>query len=95
MVAGPVQPAATDLLPALSATGASESARVATRTPVADHRLLCVPMEFRHASEADLPGAFAVFVAVQTEPHDRRGTPWPAADHPPPTAITIPGEWLY
>jgi hypothetical protein len=40
-------------------------------------------MEFRHASEADLPGAFAVFVAAQTELHSRRGAPWPARDYDP------------
>jgi GNAT superfamily N-acetyltransferase len=33
-------------------------------------------MELRQASEADLPGAFEVFVTAQTELHDRRGAPW-------------------
>jgi hypothetical protein len=44
-------------------------------------------MEFRQASEADFPDAFAVFVAAQTELHDRRGAPWPAREYDAAAAL--------
>jgi hypothetical protein len=34
-------------------------------------------VEFRPATEADLAGEFAVFVAAQDELHRRRGAEWP------------------
>jgi GNAT superfamily N-acetyltransferase len=39
--------------------------------------------EFRSASEADVPGEYAVFCAAQQELHERRGTPWPSPPFDP------------
>jgi hypothetical protein len=40
-------------------------------------------MEFRHASESDLAGEYAVFAAAQEELHTRRGAPWQAPPFDP------------
>lgn len=43
-------------------------------------------MEYRPATEADLPGAFAAFHAAQRELHERRGAPWPPSAEYDPNA---------
>jgi GNAT superfamily N-acetyltransferase len=40
-------------------------------------------MEFRRASEGDLPAEFAVFVAAQVELHERRAAAWPVPEYDP------------
>jgi GNAT superfamily N-acetyltransferase len=47
------------------------------------------PVAFRPASEADLAGEYAVFIAAQEELHARRGAPWSA----PP--FDLSGRWAH